>query len=347
MRGVVIEDIMDYNRVHEMFDILSSPQARLNTQAEGFAHNTDNLSVLNANELLGIHRQMTVCFTPLSGILMQSKYIPLRYCPLEIELELVDMDDPIITNSYALPADIAADLAASTSGSWKLESCQLKCDICTLGNALDNNYVAHLVSGKTLNIFYSTFISNIQTVLSEDTQINVLHSLSKLRSVFLTLDRDLTGDLVRWYTKGWNNFHSPMAEDSHTVMTRHVEANEIVSLQPQLGAFLIPQYPIRSHSECFYSLRKALGIQSNSLHIIDIEGNEYRNNKFILGLACEKLSGLTFTGMNTKNSWMTVRMKTAQTIRANRFHIILTSEQILEVSDAGIQVYDGTIIIYQ
>ena len=27
MRGVVIEDIMDYNRVHEMLDVLSTPQS--------------------------------------------------------------------------------------------------------------------------------------------------------------------------------------------------------------------------------------------------------------------------------------------------------------------------------
>jgi hypothetical protein len=44
--------------------------------------------------------------------------------------------------------------------------------------------------------------------------------------------------------------------------------------------------------------------------------------------------------MNTKNSLMTVRMKTEQYNRANRFHILLTSEQILEVSDAGISVFD-------
>jgi hypothetical protein len=55
---------------------------------------------------------------------------------------------------------------------------------------------------------------------------------------------------------------------------------------------------------------------------------------------CEKLLGLAFTGMNTKNSLMTVRMKTEQYNRANRFHILLTSEQILEVSDAGISVFD-------
>ena len=182
-----------------MFDILSSPQARLNAQAEGFGHNTDNKNITNPNDLLGIRSQMTVCFKPLCGLLMQAKYIPLRYCPLEIELELADMDDPIITNSFGLPAAIAANLQASTAITWKLESCQLKCDICTLDNALDNNYVSHLLSGKSLNIVYNTFNSNIQTVLSEDTQINISRSVTKLRSVFLTLQRDFINDRARWY----------------------------------------------------------------------------------------------------------------------------------------------------
>ena len=38
MLGVVIEDISDYARVHEMFDIHSTPQARKNAQAEGFGY---------------------------------------------------------------------------------------------------------------------------------------------------------------------------------------------------------------------------------------------------------------------------------------------------------------------
>ena len=289
---------------------------------------------------------MTVCFKPLSGILMQSKFIPLRYCPLEIELELADMEDPIISNSNGLEGTaMATDLANSTALTWKLESCELKCDICTLDNALDNNYVAHMLSGKTLQIVYNTFISNIQTVLSQDTQINVSRSLSRLRSVFLSLERDFSEevnktDRTRWYYKHWNNFYSPMAVDTNTILTRHTQHNEIVSLQLQVGSFLIPQYPIRSHAECFYSLRKSLGIQSSGLANIDINGNQYRNDKFIVGLDCEKLLGLAFTGTNTKNSLMTVRMKTAQDNRANRFHIVLTAEQVLEVSDVGISVYD-------
>ena len=107
-----------------------------------------------------------------------------------------------------------------------------------------------------------------------------------------------------------------------------------------MGAFMVPQYPSRSHAECYYSLRNSLGIHSNSLHNIDVDGNDYRNNKFIVGLACEKLLGVSFTGMDTKNSLMTIKLNTKEDNRWNRMHILLTSEQILEVSDSGITVYD-------
>jgi len=110
----------------------------------------------------------------------------------------------------------------------------------------------------------------------------------------------------------------------------------------QIGSKLFPEYPIRSHSEAFYSLRKSLGLQANNLHSIDIDGNEYRNNKFIVGFDTEKLLGLAFTGTNTRNSLMTVHLKTANntTHKPDRMHIVLLSEQIMEVGDTGIMVYD-------
>ena len=252
MRGVVIEDISDYARVHEMFDILATPQARKNAQAEGFGYDRP-VDELNTLALLpGIARFQTVCFKPLAGILQQAKYIPLRYCPLELELELNDTDQPIINSIYE-PFN-----NTNTSDFWRLENCMLKADLCTLDNALDNNYVAHLLGGKQLNIVYNTFISNIQTILSGDTQINVSRSLTKLRSVFISLQRDIEAQSARnnGINKLWNNFYSPMAQDAITRSTTHVEEGEIESLQLQVGAFMIPQYPIRSHAECYYSLRK-------------------------------------------------------------------------------------------
>ena len=170
MRGVVIEDIQDYNRVHEMFNILQTVGARANDRAEGFGHNKDIHELDNVAKFPGIPVTQTVCFKPLCGLFMQSKYIPLRYCPIEIELELADVDQPIVSGVYS---DFTA---ANTSYNWKLENCMLKVDLCTLDNALDNNYTSHLLGGKSLNIVYNTFISNIQTILSGDTQINVSRS---------------------------------------------------------------------------------------------------------------------------------------------------------------------------
>ena len=114
MRGVIIEDINDYNRVHEMFSILQTPAARANERAEGFGGNVD-LKFLNNEQLLpGIRNFQTVCFKPLCGIFMQSKYLPLRYAPIEIELSLSDATEPIISEQ------LGSFLSANTSYQYKL-----------------------------------------------------------------------------------------------------------------------------------------------------------------------------------------------------------------------------------
>jgi hypothetical protein len=88
-------------------------------------------------------------------------------------------------------------------------------------------------------------------------------------------------------------------------------------------------------------LRKALGIQANALLAIDITGQSYRSNTFICGIDCEQMLGLSFTGQNTKNALMTVKLQTASgDFLANRMHIILVSEQIIEIGDSGITVFD-------
>jgi hypothetical protein len=308
MRGVVIEDIMDFNRVSEMFDILSPLNNRINTRIEGFGQNwLSDAAINDPNHISGIHMRQTVCFKPLCGILAQTKFIPLRFCPLEIELELASAADGLITDvggveNTATDLGVVDRFRGSISKEYHLEMCQLKADVCTLDNTLENSYTQHLMNGRHLPIVYNTYISNIQTIVAPDTQINVSRSLTRLKAVFLSLERDLKLDRDAWHRKNWNSFYSPMAVDTLSPNTTHIEANEITSLQLQIGSFLIPQYPIRSHAECFYSLSKALGIASDNHAAIDIDGNEYRNNKSIVGLDCEKIPGLAFTGTNTKNS---------------------------------------------
>jgi hypothetical protein len=336
VRGQIIEDIDNYNRVSEMFHILQTPHSRENDAIEEFGYNAniENLGTVAQLPGIGVASQ-TVMFQPLCGIFQQTKYLPLRYAPLEIELELADVLDPIINIKDPFTVD-------NTSLLWKIENCMVKVDLCTLDNALENSYVSHFMASKTINIVYNTFISTLQTVVSADTQINVSRSLSKMKSVFVTLDKNFGTNDVRsiFCNKSWNNFWSPNAGTGMTGVLTHT-GEKFSHFQLQIGSKLFPEYPIKTHCEAFYSLRKALGIQANNLHSIDIDGVEYRNNKFIVGIDTEKLLGLSFTGMNTRNNLMTVHLKTLTgDNKADRMHIILLAEQIVELGDSGCMVYD-------
>ena len=155
------------------------------------------------------------------------------------------------------------------------------------------------------------------------------------------MTRTLGGTRHKYYNKQFNNFWSPLAGSGITAYANRDPENEIKRLQLQIGSKLFPEYSTKSHAEAFYSLRKALGVQSSALHSIDIDGNSYRNNKLIVGFETEKLLGLSFTGMNTRNNLMTVHLKTSVgDHQSSRMRICSLTEQILEIGDVGRMVYN-------
>ena len=84
-----------------------------------------------------------------------------------------------------------------------------------------------------------------------------------------------------------------------------------------------------------------MGIHANSLHSIDIKGHEYRNHKFVVGFDTEQMLGLAFTGANTKNSLMTIKFKIKNFEgQASRMHIVLVAQQVIEIGDSGITIFD-------
>ena len=103
---------------------------------------------------------------------------------------------------------------------------------------------------------------------------------------------------------------------------------------------------MRSHNEAFYQLAKTLGVQASALHNFDISAREYRFSKFVLGVDCEKVLDAGFTGINIRaGDLMSVKLKyatrgTLDARVADRRHIILHSDQILEIRDSGCQVVD-------
>jgi len=74
---------------------------------------------------------------------------------LQLELELVS------NFSDAFEANKAAG-AADRSTTFKLENVQLKCDLCTLDNTLDNEYTASLMEGKSLPIHFTGLATGSQ-----------------------------------------------------------------------------------------------------------------------------------------------------------------------------------------
>ena len=363
--GQLVEDIDQYNRIHEMMHVLIAKESRENDAAEAIGDIWNDRDWFNGqitvNNWLGVASQdyVTVLFKPLSGILNQSKLIPLRFAPITIELELVDtFAEPIISNFNRVAPGFTA---ANSSQLWQIEQVQCKVDVCTLDNALHNSYVEHLLQGNSLPLSYNTFVSQMQTVAGQnDVLINVCRAITRLKSVFVTLHKDYEQGRGEFGgRKVWNDFFSPgNAENLPGVLT--LGSGQEFEFQLQIGSKLFPEYPIRSHQEAYYQLKKTLGVQASSVHNFDIDANQYRDHRFILGTDCEKVLDAGFTGLNIRaGDLMTVKFKYNSrglppdpardaafnawlpTCRlADRMHIVLHSDQILEIRSSGCQVFD-------
>ena len=382
--GTIIEDIDYYAKAHEMFHILTNPHARMNDAVEGCGEmydiirnqiSTDDGPVYNTNNFTGIAPGdfRTVFFKPLAGILNQSKFLPIRYCPLQFEFELISsMTDVIVfprkqnaganqvdQNDVPDPTNVGSGLLfqhvtvvdtsfvqATCSQQWQLTNVQLKCDLVTLDNGLQDEYAKHLLGGKPLPVNFSTFITQKQIVNGPDYSTSVTRSLSRLKSVFLTFSGGAFGDPTSnalpvsglEMRKWWNDFYHPGF--AHNVLL----SGDEVEIQLQIGSKYFPEYPIKSQAEAMYQLRKTLGITGSSWHGIDIRPDDYKNCKFIVGIDTEKMLDAGFTGLNTKaGDLMTIRLKqpgVPANALINMLHITLHSDCVMEIRDSGVQVMD-------
>jgi hypothetical protein len=171
IRGIIVEHIDQYNRLSQMCSLFQSEGSCKHEKCEGFRYNDSIENMDTDNELGGIAASQTVMFKPLSGFFSQAKFLPLAYCPIEIELELVsDVNEPIVSLATT------AFTAANTSYRRKLENLMHTTDVVVLDSAMDNKGTEHLAAGKTIPIVCDTYISSLQTIVSADTQINVSRS---------------------------------------------------------------------------------------------------------------------------------------------------------------------------
>ena len=67
---------------------------------------------------------------------------------------------------------------------------RLTSDVVVLDSALMNSYSEHVLSGKSLNIQYGTYITMQQTVTGDNISVNVSRAVSRLKTIFCSFDHD-------------------------------------------------------------------------------------------------------------------------------------------------------------
>ena len=179
--GVVTEDVDDFNRLSLMMTALKPVDEQKDIAMQGFclfnrvndpadqevtdwttgrdgledADERKAYRVSDWDEARAIEKHRTVLFKPMLGIIDQEKLIPLRYAPLQIELELVSNSDDCV---YVGPITNYIRKA-----NWVVSDIQCKIDLLTLDSALENEYASHLLSGKSLPINFSTYNHSTQS----------------------------------------------------------------------------------------------------------------------------------------------------------------------------------------
>ena len=340
------------NTVDLLRDSVNAQLAGLSALTTGDASTTTRY---DASNIKGFNNKMTVGFKPLCGLFSQFKYIPLKYAPITLELELVNsITEPIIiqTSTGGDAGDFPDGTVAqpqNTSNKWEINNVHLNCDICHLDNNLNNAYVEHLLGGKALPITMTTFITQQQTVAGySQLDIQVIRSVSKLVGVFITFNKDPVDSVVadEYFHKEFTRFYHPMINNDEAV-NGFYNPDLDLEFQIQLGSKLYPEYPCNSITQCFYHLRKALNLPTFHQHSISSQWLEYKESEFIFGFNLEKVPDSSYTGINTRaGQQMLIKVKPlnqgvlTSALMPDRIYITLLSEQIVSIKDSGIELLD-------
>ena len=365
--GVMVEDIMDYNRVHNMFSELSSSNAKRNEDIEGFGINTGDISSYVVDSYPGIvpGGYKTVCTKLLCGLFNQIKYLPMQYIQLCLEIELDSNNTAGIIEGNA----VGPFTPENTSTTWYIDDVKILADTVVLDSSLQNSYTSHLLEGKSLPINYTTFVSQSHIMTQQpDFSVNIVRSFTRLKSLFISFYAEpsvgvqtdkvnikaggnasaadgggnLGNDNMDFVLKTWNRFYNPQSKLKP--VDRYSSKYEL-EWMVSIGSLVFPVFPCASTSQSLFRLRQSLGITNSSFHAMNLTYVKYTNNTFILGLDLEKVCEMAFTGINTKaNDLITIRTKWGDVTDSNilplKLYCTLCSDMILEIRDGGCTVFD-------
>ena len=183
--GRVVEDIDDFNRLSLMLTDITPEDDQHDIACEGFG-NSDFVkgeAAQAADERKGyrqddydrpgnVYLARRVQFKPMLGIFNQEKVTPLRYCPIQIELELV--------NQHADAVTTETSNGFQNGTNWDISDIQCKCDLLELDSSLSNEYASHLLSGKSLPISFNTWNHTNQSTGNDNFSAHITRAVTRL-----------------------------------------------------------------------------------------------------------------------------------------------------------------------
>lgn len=354
-KGKVIEDVQDYNRVHYTLSQVYMSQNEIDNEnsmgGAGLFNTTTFRELLNETGVLsdvvttgapklaqnGIKK---MCFRPMLGLFNQKKFLPLSFTDLVLEIEIIPNAADCIINTTVATQGIAP---TTFSDAWEIQNPTITGNVALLDSGAENNYTSLLLSGKSLNIPFTSHVSSLQTVSDAAFQINVSRNLTKLKKIFCSYDKNLptAGADSRniFMNKPYRALYAPRSitngQDDKFLKKPEstTDAGVITKLQVQIGSHLFPESPVDSIAAAYKYTKEC-----NPNNALAIDAFDFYNEKFVFGLNLEKAKGGKFDGMNVKNNQIIVYSNTAST--PNRCHVILEHDSILEINDTSISVYD-------
>jgi hypothetical protein len=312
--SAVIEDIEEYGRVFQLFSELLPPQRRFTNGLENWGGENGHqgtLGVPDSSDPIPANSSRQVCIQLLSSILSQGKLLPMAMLPLTIEMELADTNEAF----------------QGSSNQWTVTRPRLVADVCELDQTLQNSYASHLLAGKSLP-FYMHGLYSLKASVPTGSSLFTLpiaRGFTRLSTIYVTFSDGAN----KWV----NHFFCPMANDPNTTVNDAMEYNITI------GSDRWPAFNCESIQETAYRLRLATSAHLGN-DVFSITGEDYRNDKFIIGQSFEKAPGQSsHTGINTRSgSQLSLNFKNLGA--TTMVHVVMHYEQVLNLSAAGAEILD-------
>jgi hypothetical protein len=290
--GCTLEDVSYHGRMTHMLSLLWSPQKRFNDAAEGFGCVEPNVVADRLTpESIPAGTMRKVVFAPLSGFFNQPKLIPLRWAAgLCIEFDTTGTD--------------WLAQGAAFSNNFVLSDVRAFGDLLQLDEALDNAISEHALSGKPLQIPYSSLTTQVSSPNGLNSfTLQSLRGFSRTKSVIVSFYKDLSTQLPT-LTPITTLYHP------HGPGAFNPAQEAPMEMWLQLAEDVEPSQHIRSLAQAYYMLRLGSGHFAGD-NALAISGQDFRNQSFLLLWDLEKGAlqaglGSAFTGQSTQGGILAV-----------------------------------------